>query len=470
MKFSWKLFFCTIVIMCISFSIGGCIMVGTMFKSAIDRELGLAREENKLLRLSIVMTATNSNYIDDAQNNMISSIAHSVESSGQMGKIQVRITKHGELLYESSNLTFHTELINQVSKSKNQQGYMIIHEKDRYYIQIVSMLTIMQDTLYLESFHDITSIFDERREQNSVYKKLIVVLIIVNGILSYITSLWLTYPVMKLSKVTRKIAEGDLTIRVDINSHDEIGTLALDFNTMADNLELKMDALKDSVRRQEDFIGSFAHEIKTPLTSIIGYGDMLRSKDMSPERRFLAANYICEEGKRLEAISSKLLDLIVLQKQNFERKKVNAEVLLEEIKGFMSPVLEKENISLEISAGEGELTIEPDLIKTLCFNLVDNARKAMDGSGSIHILGEKVIDGYRINIIDDGKGIPKDELSKITEAFYRVDKSRARIQGGAGLGLAICDEIVKLHRGKMEFVSTLGVGTTVSVTLKDGEV
>lgn len=467
MKFSWKLFFCTIVIICITFSIGGYILVSSLFESAIARELNLAREENKLLRISIEMIASNTDYSADAQNNMVSSIAQSVESSGQLGKTQVRITKNKEPLYESTGLTFQTTLINQVSEKL--QGYMIIKEKDKYYIQIVNVLNIANETLYLESFNDITSVFTERSQQNDVYKKLIVLLILVNGILSYIISIWLTYPVTKLSKVTRKIAGGNLSIRADINSNDEIGTLAADFNSMADHLELKIGALKDSVRRQEDFIGSFAHEIKTPLTSIIGYADMLRSKEMPPERRFLAANYICEEGKRLEAISLKLLELIVLQKQDFELKKVNAAVLLDEIKGFINPVLEKEKISLEVSVEDGELLIEPDLIKTLCFNLIDNARKAIEGEGKITITGKKDSKGYKIYIKDSGKGIPREELSRITEAFYRVDKSRARTKGGVGLGLAICDEIVNLHNGKMEFDSTPGKGTTVCITLRDGE-
>lgn len=467
MKFSWRLFFYTIITICVTFSIGGYILVNSLFKSSLERELNLAKEENKLLHLSIEMTASNADYTDDSQSNMITSIAQSVESSGQMSKVKVRIANNNEVLYESAGLGFYTNLIKQISE--NQQGYMVFKHNKKYYIQIVSMLDVVNQRLFLESYHDITSVYTERSKQNNVYRRLIACLIIVNGILSYIISVWLTYPVKKLSKITRNIAEGDLSIRADINSNDEIGTLGEDFNSMADKLEIKIEELRDSVRRQEDFIGSFAHEIKTPLTSIIGYADMLRSKEMSPDRRFLAANFICEEGKRLEAISLKLLDLIVLHKQSFEFEKMNGVALFNEIKTFIDPILVKENIKFEISAEEGELFIEPDLMKTLCFNLIDNARKAMDGEGQINIIGKNIMDEYKIYIQDSGRGIPEGELTKITEAFYRVDKSRARTQGGAGLGLAICAEIVNLHGGRMEFDSIPGKGTTVCITLKNGE-
>lgn len=101
---------------------------------------------------------------------------------------------------------------------------------------------------------------------------------------------------------------GDYGTRAEVYSEDEIGTLARDFNIMADNLIQKMDELKDNARKQEDFTASFAHELKTPLTSIVGYADMLRTMDLDKEETVEAANYIYSQGKRLESLSFKLLD------------------------------------------------------------------------------------------------------------------------------------------------------------------
>ncbi|MDE7389459.1 MAG: sensor histidine kinase [Lachnospiraceae bacterium] len=102
----------------------------------------------------------------------------------------------------------------------------------------------------------------------------------------------------------------------------------------------------------------------------------------------------------------------------------------------------------------------------VCLNLLDNARKASDTGSEICLTGFSVGNGYCIQVMDTGRGIPAEDLERVTEAFYMVDKSRARAQGGVGLGLALCRRIAELHGGKIEIESTLGKGTTVRVSLK----
>jgi signal transduction histidine kinase len=332
------------------------------------------------------------------------------------------------------------------------------------------MINLGEQQIYLESFRDITGIYTERKEQYRIYQRLLISLIAINGIISYLISLWITYPIKKVSIVAHKISNGSLDNRVSIRSKDEIGRLAEDFNRMTDSLEDKIHQLQEAARRQEDFIGSFAHELKTPLTSIIGYADILRSNKMTPEMIIMSANYIFKEGIRLEALSLKLLELIVMQKQELDLKKVRAKQLFDDVKGLVTPVLEKEGILITIEVQDSWLYLEPDLMKTVLINLIDNGKKAIEGTGWITLKGVIEKDGYSIYVKDSGKGIPQEELSKITEAFYMVDKSRAREMGGAGLGLAICLEIIKRHHGSIHFDSTVGIGTTVHVFLKDGEV
>ena len=226
--------------------------------------------------------------------------------------------------------------------------------------------------------------------------------------------------------------------------------------------------MKDAARRQEDFIGSFAHEIKTPLTSIIGYADLLRSRPATPEQVLDSAGYIFSEGRRLEALSLKLMDLIVLEKQSFPLHLVPMDAFLQRVGGALRPALETSGIRLTIRADAAKIPLEADLMETVCLNLLDNARKAIDGSGTMILEGVAEETGYCIRVTDSGKGIPAAELTRITEAFYMVDKSRARAQGGAGLGLTVCQRIIKLHGGTMEFRSIEGKGTQVCVHLKGG--
>ena len=142
-------------------------------------------------------------------------------------------------------------------------------------------------------------------------------------------------------------------------------------------------------------------------------------------------------------------------------------MLFESVSGIIYPIIKDTEINFTWEAEDETVVIEPDLMKTVILNLIDNARKAVSGQGMIRLEGGRLSeDRYRISVEDDGKGIPETEISRITEAFYMVDKSRSRDTGGAGLGLAICHEIVKLHNGEMKFSSTLGQGTKVTLELK----
>lgn len=268
------------------------------------------------------------------------------------------------------------------------------------------------------------------------------------------------------SAATRQIAEGKLDQRIPVTGDDELGQLSADFNAMAARLETHVRELQDAARRQEDFIGSFAHEIKTPLTSIIGYADLLRSVPTTPEQVLRSAGYIFSEGRRLETLSRKLMDLIVLEKQSISLRPVPMDAFLRRVGGALRPALEASGIRLTVRADAARIPADADLLESVCLNLLDNARKAMDGGGTAALEGLTEEGGYCIRLTDSGKGIPAAELSRITEAFYMVDKSRARAQGGAGLGLAVCRRIVELHGGSMEFHSTEGEGTQVCVHLK----
>ena len=234
-------------------------------------------------------------------------------------------------------------------------------------------------------------------------------------------------------------------------------------------LETELTHLEELTGRREEFIASFAHELKTPLTAIIGYADMLRSKDMAPKPRFTAAGYIFSEGKRLEALSLKLMDIIVLGKQEFQKRRYDTGVLIREVAAVTVPSLGDAGMTLEIRWEKGEVEVEPDLFKTLLINLVDNARKASKHGQSIDLYGKNEEGGYAFYIRDYGRGMKEEDLARITEPFYMVDKSRSRAQNGAGLGLALCKRIAELHGTQLQYSSEPDKGTTVRVLLPGGE-
>ena len=233
-------------------------------------------------------------------------------------------------------------------------------------------------------------------------------------------------------------------------------------------LERSIENLENVAARREEFIGSFAHELKTPLTAIIGYADMLRSKEMAPKSRFTAAGYIFSEGKRLEALSLKLMDIIVAGNQKFEPRRFEVGYFIRSIAAVTVPSLSNDGLTLDMRWEPGTIEVEQDLFKTLMINLVDNARKASPKGSIIELFGKAEDGGYALYVRDHGRGMPKEELNKIMEPFYMIDKSRSRAQNGAGLGLALCQRIAELHGTRLEYESELGRGTTVRVLLKGG--
>lgn len=465
MKFSWKLCFSTILISLVIFSIGGYVLISALFQSTYEREISNAVEENQMLQYSFVAywNTTVSDFQVTKEN-----VQKTAELMVQnRNGCSVRISdREQNVLFDNTGAAADGELLNTVTAGN--RAYLLHKTKDGYGLWTASMIQVEEEEhLYLESFRDVTDIFEERENQYGIYKSWMVGLLLLEGICCYAMAVWLLRPLKHLTETTGELTKGNLSVRTAVNSRDEFGELGFAFNEMADSLECQVQQLEDAARRQEDFIGSFAHELKTPLTSMIGYADMLRSQEMTREEQFSAANYIFREGKRLEALSLKLLELLVVRHGELERKKVSAEWLAKEVEGLLSPGLKKAGIGLTVAVEEAVLLIEPDLMKTVLMNLLDNGRKAIDGSGTLRLLGSREENGYAFRVCDDGKGMPEEELSRITEAFYMIDKSRARQQGGAGLGLSICGEIVKRHGGTMEFQSRENEGTTVRIFLPE---
>lgn len=290
-----------------------------------------------------------------------------------------------------------------------------------------------------------------------------------SGLIMLLISYFLTRPIRTLSAAARAFAGGDFKERALVASRDEVGDLACDFNRMADSLQAHMETLETEARRREDFVASFAHELKTPLTSIIGYADMLRSRQMGEEQRFACADTIYTEGRRLERLSLKLLELMVLNRQEFPQRDLETDELQRRLEVASAGLCEKYGVTLSCALPGAAVHAEPDLLQTMLLNLIDNAIKASKTGQEVTVSGARRADGYEITVRDEGAGIAQSELNRITEAFYMVDKSRSRAQNGAGLGLALAASIAKLHGAQLRFMSEQGRGTSVCVLLPYGK-
>ena len=315
----------------------------------------------------------------------------------------------------------------------------------------------------MESITDISYIYQERESNYDWYVVMMLSLTAVMTVLVFVVTHFLTMSIAHLSHATRQFTSGELDARAIEQGGDEIAELASDFNHMADTISEKIDELKSQAKKQEDFTASFAHELKTPLTSIIGYADMLRSTPMTEEETMEAANYIFQQGKRLESLSFKLLELIVTDKQQYQFRMISVERLVNEALRLTREKREERKIALHLGLEEGEIFGERDLLLSVLVNLLDNSRKAVRTGGRIQILGRNYGKTYELCISDNGCGMDAGESQRVTEAFYMIDKSRARREGGAGLGMTLCSRILALHHVRWKIFSKPGKGTVIVI-------
>lgn len=461
MKFSWKVFISSIIVTALAFGLGGTLMISSLFQGMLDQEIQMAIQENRYLCFSF-QTAVNSLSGDETLRP--AAIVAQLEKASISKNTQMNITRaSGVSFLDGQDFARGIEV--------NQRASRVVRDENGIaYVQVVSYFFIDNTDYYLENITDISAVYQMREQYVLLYRWILLAVVGIASLLMGVLTHFLTRPLKRLTATAQEIAAGSFSTRAQDGGSDEIGTLTRAFNSMAEVVEEKIYVLEETARQREDFVASFAHELKTPLTSIIGYADMLRSYDMDAADRYTAANYIFSEGKRLESLSLHLLDLIVLHKQDFPLEKVNSSSFFREAVQILQPLLQKYQQRLEVTVQPALLLLEPSLLKTLVYNLIDNACKASPKNGRILLTGRREEDvGYTLSVQDFGRGIPKEEIPHIIEPFYMVDKSRARSQNGAGIGLALCQEIAAIHGGSLHIESTLGEGTCVSLPLKEAE-
>lgn len=469
MKFRWKLMIVTMMIVSFSFGFGGMLLIENSYQASLKQEKKSARNSYEMI---LRMLKEIDEISDTYQNQTFASVLKRLNGQGLLSDCSVRLLKEKNgkinwkdpLYINQKNQTFQKS-----DGFSTQKGAAIIFQNgEKVFYQITSRISYGKEQMVFQGAYDISEVYQTRHQQIVSFRKIFMVILVIGIVIIYLLSLILTRPLQKLSQVSRQIADGDYSVRVPVRTEDEIGELSINFNYMTEQLVEKLMRLDELLKNQEEFMGSLAHEMKTPLTSIIGYADLMRMENLSEDEEKEACHYIYSEGKRLQNLSLKLMDLLVLKNKQFQMQQQDLKPMIEEAVTFMHYRMEEQGIFVNLNLKSVQCEMEPDLLKSLILNLIDNALKSMKDGGILTIENKATSDGAKIYISDTGCGMPKEELGRITEAFYRIDKSRSRKQGGVGLGLALCKEIVRIHKGNMEFISQEGKGTTVIISIKGG--
>lgn len=458
MRFAAKMTALITMLLAVSLAVGGYLVMSSSFDARLQGQVRDAQEGVRLLGMTVQALCAREQGQDTASSG---AIERALEALPQDRSYCLHAVD-GTVLFESAGFPREAAQNGRagviVSRVQNTtSGSRLI---------TTSLLTLYGGTYSLTCLNDITDMLHEAETELQRFRWILAAVLGAAVAATAALSVYMTRPLRRISRTARQLAAGQTDRRVTVRTDDELGDLAQNFNAMADALEARLRELAAAAQRQKEFTASFAHELKTPLTSVIGYADTLRSRTLPSEMQFEAANAIYTEGKRLERMSFALLDLFALERSEPSFSRVQTGALAASVQKSCEYRLARQKQSLQCDVEEAAVWGEPELLRTLLLNLLDNAHKASPPGAVLQLRGRVVPSGYLFCVIDPGRGIPPEELSRITDPFYMVDKSRARAAGGAGLGLTLCRKIAEVHGSSLRFESVVGEGTRVSFLLK----
>lgn len=273
----------------------------------------------------------------------------------------------------------------------------------------------------------------------------------------------------EISSAMQNISEGDLNTVVDVVGDDEFSTMAMNLNKMVEDIKVLIDKERESERTKNELVTNVAHDLRTPLTSIIGYLELLSGDTpMTPEMQKKYINIAYIKAKRLEKLIEDLFGFTKLNcgKIAMNVGSVDIVKLLSQLMEEFYPSFVDKNLSYELESNVPAKVIKADgnLLARVFDNLINNAIKyGADGKRVLVTVdaGDEVV---TVCVVNYGYVIPEDELPMIFDKFYRVEQSRSTDTGGTGLGLAIAKNIVEMHGGSIEVESSLK-GTIFRVKL-----
>jgi len=333
-----------------------------------------------------------------------------------------------------------------------------------YYIRISGLIPEPFGDFLLDYRLDITESVTEMRSIQRVLLISVIVFSIIAAFALNFILITIFKPLDIVAKASREIADGKFDERIIVKANNELAQVAYDFNKMAQTVESQISYLEDEAKNKQQFVDNFAHEIRTPLTSIHGYAEYMNKASLSEAEVIESTAYIMSEAVHMKNIANSLLELATLRDYVPIKGEIQVVKLFGDIAGTLESSLHSRGIELTYHSEVDIINAQEDLIRSLLLNLCTNALKACaPGEGVVRLEARDGTEGVVISVTDNGEGIPKASLDKVTEPFYRLDRSRNREYGGTGIGLALCNQIAAAHGAKMVIESELGIGTTVEV-------
>lgn len=409
MKFRYKVLITNLILLSVSLGLVGYLMIHKNFELAKETQISNAVIQNNLVQSSVEYEVLQALNREESVKGTLPDIGAQVSSGMRAENVTFFIYYGDKLVYNETEENANLKKVWEAQQEDGNKNYAIFEEDGHYYIYVTAASKVEDENLCMISRSDVSDAYALRDREIRYFRLILFLCLMIESLLIYVISRYLTRPLEQLNRVAEEITDGSYETRIAVKSQDEVGLLAL--------------------------------------------------------------SYIFSEGRRLERMSGKLFDLIYLREHEMEKEAVQAENVSSEVLKVVTPSFAAKGLVLKENIEPAVLYGNKELLVTALVNLLDNARKASKEHGVIEFSGKRIKEEenpfyYELSVKDYGIGMTKEETERICDEFYMADKSRARQEGGAGIGMSLVALILEHHQAELIVESEPKKGTKMRICFR----
>ncbi len=409
MKFRYKVLITNLILLSVSLGLVGYLMIHKNFELAKETQISNAVIQNNLVQSSVEYEVLQALNREESVKGALPDIGAQVSSGMRAENVTFFIYYGDKLVYNETEENANLKKVWEAQQEDGNKNYAIFEEDGHYYIYVTAASKVGDENLCMISRSDVSDAYALRDREIRYFRLILFICLMIESLLIYVISRYLTRPLEQLNRVAEEITDGSYETRITVKSQDEVGLLAL--------------------------------------------------------------SYIFFEGRRLERMSGKLFDLIYLREHEMEKEAVQVENVSHEVLKVVTPSLDTKKLVLKENIEPAVLYGNKELLVTALVNLLDNARKASKEHGVIEFSGKRIKEEenpfyYELSVKDYGIGMTKEETERICDEFYMADKSRARQEGGAGIGMSLVALILEHHQAELIVESEPKKGTKMRICFR----
>ncbi len=409
MKFRYKVLITNLILLSVSLGLVGYLMIHKNFELAKETQISNAVIQNNLVQSSVEYEVLQALNREESVKGALPDIGAQVSSGMRAENVTFFIYYGDKLVYNETEENANLKKVWEAQQEDGNKNYAIFEEDGHYYIYVTAASKVGDENLCMISRSDVSDAYALRDREIRYFRLILFICLMIDSLLIYVISRYLTRPLEQLNRVAEEITDGSYETRITVKSQDEVGLLAL--------------------------------------------------------------SYIFFEGRRLERMSGKLFDLIYLREHEMEKEAVQVENVSSEVLKVVTPSFAAKGLVLKKNIEPAVLYGNKELLVTALVNLLDNARKASKEHGVIEFSGKRIQEEenpfyYELSVKDYGIGMTKEETERICDEFYMADKSRARQEGGAGIGMSLVALILEHHQAELIVESAPKKGTKMRICFR----